>query len=97
MKTIVTYILFAVIGFGVMFVAAIPWPSTVYILFGACESSAQYVAGECSVNTHNWDWCVTDEFMEKMRQSDCTTQNGQIYYNRKTAEQAYSQLRSANK
>ena len=97
MKTIVTYILFAVIGFGVMFVAAIPWPSTVYILFGACDSSAQYVAGECSVNTHNWDWCVTDTFMEKMRQSDCTTQNGQIYYNRKTAEQAYSQLRSANK
>ena len=97
MKTIVTYILFAGIAFGVMFVAAIPWPSTVYILFGACESSAQYVAGECSVNTHNWDWCVTDEFMEKMRQSDCTTQNGQIYYNRKTAEQAYSQLRSANK
>ena len=97
MKTIVTYILFAVIGFGVMFVAAIPWPSTVYILFGACDSSAQYVAGECSVNTHNWDWCVTDEFMEKMRQSDCTTQNGQIYYNRKTAEQAYSLLRSANK
>ena len=97
MKTIVTYILFAGIAFGVMFVAAIPWPSTVYILFGACESSAQYVAGECSVNTHNWDWCVTDELMEKMRQSDCTAQNGQIYYNRKTAEQAYSQLRSANK
>ena len=97
MRTIITYILFAGIGLGVMFVAAIPWPSTVYVLFGACESSAQYVAGECSVNTHNWDWCVTDEFMEKMRQSDCTTQNGQIYYNRKTAEQAYSQLRSANK
>ena len=76
MKTIVTYILFAVIGFGVMFVAAIPWPSTVYILFGACDSSARYVAGECSVNTHNWDWCVTDTFMEKMRQSDCTSQNG---------------------
>ena len=97
MKTIVTYILFAGIGFAVMFVAAIPWPSTVYILFGACDSSAQYVAGECSVNTHNWDWCVTDELMEKMRQSDCTAQNGQIYYNRKTAEQAYSLLRSANK
>jgi len=97
MKTIVTYILFAGIAFGVMFVAAIPWPSTVYILFGACDSSAQYVAGECSVNTHNWDWCVTDELMEKMRQSDCTAQNGQIYYNRKTAEQAYSLLRSANK
>ncbi len=97
MKTIVTYILFAVIGFGVMFVAAIPWPSTVYILFGACDSSAQYVAGECSVNTHNWDWCVTDELMEKMRQSDCTAQNGQIYYNRKTAEQAYTRLRAANK
>ena len=96
MKTIVTYILFAVIGFGVMFVAAIPWPSTVYILFGACDSSAQYVAGECSVNTHNWDWCVTDELMEKMRQSDCTAQNGQIYSNRKTAEQAYSRLRSAS-
>ena len=97
MKTIVTYILFAGIAFGVMFVAAIPWPSTVYILFGACDSSAQYVAGECSVNTHNWDWCVTDELMEKMRQSDCTAQNGQIYYNRKTAEQAYSLLRAANK
>ena len=97
MKTIVTYILFAGIAFGVMFVAAIPWPSTVYILFGACDSSAQYVAGECSVNTHNWDWCVTDELMEKMRQSDCTAQNGQIYYNRKTAEQAYSRLRSASK
>ncbi len=53
MKTIVTYILFAVIGFGVMLVAAIPWPSTVYILFGACESSAQDVAGECTVNTRN--------------------------------------------
>jgi|TARA_B100000378_G_scaffold217673_1_gene180819 hypothetical protein len=97
MKTIVTYILFAGIAFGVMFVAAIPWPSTVYILFGACESSAQYVAGECSVNTHNWDWCVTDTFMKKMRQSDCTAQNGQIYSNRKTAEQAYSRLRSASK
>ena len=97
MKTIVTYILFAGIAFGVMFIAAIPWPSTVYILFGACESSAQYVAGECSVNTHNWDWCVTDELMEKMRQSDCAAQNGQIYSNRKTAEQAYGQLRSANK
>ena len=97
MKTIVTYILFAGIAFGVMFVAAIPWPSTVYILFGACESSAQYVAGECSVNTHNWDWCVTDELMEKMRQSDCTAQNGQIYSNRKIAEQAYSRLRSASK
>ena len=97
MKTIVTYILFAGIAFGVMFIAAIPWPSTVYILFGACESSAQYVAGECSVNTHNWDWCVTDELMEKMRQSDCTAQNGQIYSNRKTAEQAYSRLRSASK
>ena len=96
MKTIVTYILFAGIAFGVMFVAAIPWPSTVYILFGACESSAQYVAGECSVNTHNWDWCVADELMEKMRQSDCTAQNGQIYSNRKTAEQAYSRLRSAS-
>ena len=97
MKTIVTYILFAGIGFAVMFFAAIPWPSTVYILFGACESSAQYVAGECSVNTHNWDWCVADELMEKMRQSDCTAQNGQIYSNRKTAEQAYSRLRSASK
>ena len=97
MKTIVTYILFAGIAFGVIFVAAIPWPSTVYILFGACESSAQYVAGECSVNTHNWDWCVADELMEKMRQSDCTAQNGQIYSNRKTAEQAYSRLRSASK
>jgi|TARA_Y100001001_G_scaffold66783_1_gene64415 hypothetical protein len=97
MKTIVTYILFAGIAFGVMFVAAIPWPSTVYILFGACDSSAQYVAGECSVNTHNWDWCVADELMEKMRQSDCTAQNGQIYSNRKTAEQAYSRLRSASK
>jgi len=97
MKTIVTYILFAGIAFGVMFIAAIPWPSTVYILFGACESSAQYVAGECSVNTHNWDWCVTDTFMKKMRQSDCTDQNGQIYSNRKTAEQAYSRLRSASK
>ena len=97
MKTIVTYILFAGIAFGVIFVAAIPWPSTVYILFGACDSSAQYVAGECSVNTHNWDWCVADELMEKMRQSDCTAQNGQIYSNRKTAEQAYSRLRSASK
>ena len=97
MKTIVTYILFAGIAFGVMFVAAIPWPSTVYILFGACESSAQYVAGECSVNTHNWDWYVTDTFMKKMRQSDCTAQNGQIYSNRKTAEQAYSRLQSASK
>ena len=97
MKTIVTYILFAGIAFGVMFIAAIPWPSTVYILFGACESSAQYVAGECSVNTHNWDWCVADELMKKMRQSDCTAQNGQIYSNRKTAEQAYSRLRSASK
>ena len=96
MKTIVTYILFAGIAFGVMFVAAIPWPSTVYILFGACDSSAQYVAGECSVNTHNWDWCVADELMEKMRQSDCTAQNGQIYSNRKTAEQAYSRLRSTS-
>ena len=94
MKTIVTYILFAGIAFGVMFVAAIPWPSTVYILFGACDSSAQYVAGECSVNTHNWDWCVTDTFMKKMRQSDCKAAKGQLYYNEKIAKQAFSELRS---
>jgi hypothetical protein len=96
MKTIVTYILFAGIGFAIMFVAAIPWPSTVYILFGACESSAQYVAGECSVNTHNWDWCVTDRFMEKMRQSDCNAANGQLYYKEKIAKQAFLELQSAN-
>ncbi len=97
MKTIVSYILFAGIAFGVMFIAVIPWPSTVYVLFGACESSAQYVAGECTVNTLNWDWCVTETSMKKMRQSDCTAQNGQIYSNRKTAERAYSRLRSASK
>ena len=70
--------------------------STVYILFGACDSSAQYVAGECSVNTHNWDWCVTDEFVKKMRQSDCNTANGQLYYNEKIAKQAHFDLRSAD-
>ena len=96
MRTIITYILFAGNGLGVMFVAAIPWPSTVYILFGACESSAQYVAGECSVNTHNWDWCVTDTFMEKMRQSDCNAANGQLYYKEKIAKQAFLELQSAN-
>tara|TARA_Y100000588_G_C14267004_1_gene930402 strand:- start:327 stop:620 length:294 start_codon:yes stop_codon:yes gene_type:complete len=96
MRTIITYILFAGIGLGVMFVAAIPWPSTVYILFGACESSAQYVAGECSVNTHNWDWCVTDTFMEKMPQSDCNAANGQLYYKEKIAKQAFLELQSAN-
>ena len=96
MRTIITYILFAGIGLGVMFVAAIPWPSTVYILFGACESSAQYVAGECSVNTHNWDWCVTDTFMEKMRQSDCNAANGLLYYKEKIAKQAFLELQSAN-
>ena len=74
MKTIVSYILFAGIAFGVMFIAAIPWPSTVYILFGACESSAQYVAGECSVNTHNWDWCVTETSMKKMRSTPTAKQ-----------------------
>ena len=95
MKTAITYILFAGIGLGVMFIAAIPWPSTIYILTGACESSAQYVAGECSVNTHNWDWCVTDEFVKKMRQSDCNTANGQLYYNEKIAKQAHVDLRSA--
>ena len=95
MKTILTYTLFAVFGFGAMFVAAIPWPSTIYILLGACESSAQYVSGECSVNTHNWDWCVTDEFVKKMRQSDCNTANGQLYYNEKIAKQAHFDLRSA--
>ena len=96
MRTIITYILFAGIGLGVMFVAAIPWPSTVYVLFGACESSAQYVAGECSVNTHNWDWCVTDTFMEKMRQSDCKAANGQLYYKEKIAKQAFLALQSAS-
>ena len=95
MKTIITYILFAGIGLGVMFVAAIPWPSTVYILLGACDSSAQYIAGECSVNTHNWDWCVTKDSMEKMRQSDCTAANGQLYYKEKIARQAYAELQSA--
>ena len=94
MQTINTYILFAGIGFGVMFVAAIPWPSTVYILLGACDSSAQYVAGECSVNTHNWDWCVTEEFVEKMRQSECKAANGQLYYKEKVAKQAFLELQS---
>ena len=96
MKTIITYILFAGIGLGVMFVAAIPWPSTVYILLGACDSSAEYVAGECSVNTHNWDWCVTDDFVERMRASDCKAANGQLYYKEKIATQAFLELRSAN-
>ena len=96
MKTIITYILFAGIGLGVMFVAAIPWPSTVYILLGACDSSAEYIAGECSVNTHNWDWCVTDDFVERMRASDCKAANGQLYYKEKIAKQAFLELRSAN-
>ena len=96
MKTILTFIMFAVFGFGIMFVAAIPWPSTIYILFGACDSSAQYIAGECSVNTHNWDWCVTKDFMEKMRQSDCKAANGQLYYNEKIAKQAFTEFRSVS-
>ena len=96
MKTAITYILFAGIGLGVMFVAAIPWPSTVYILLGACDSSAQYVAGECSVNTHNWDWCVTDDFVERMRASDCKAANGQLYYKEKIANQAFLELRSSS-
>ena len=95
MKTIITYILFAGIGLGVMFVAAIPWPSTVYILLGACASSAEYIAGACSVNTHNWDWCVTKDYMEKMRQSECKTANGQLYYNEKIERQASAELQSA--
>ena len=95
MKTILTYTLFAVFGFGAMFVAAIPWPSTIYILLGACDSSAQYVSGECSVNTHNWDWCVTKDYMEKMRQSDCNAAKGQLYYNEKIARKAYAELQSA--
>ena len=96
MKTIASYLIFASFCIGIIFIAAIPWPSTVYILFGVCDSSAEYVAGECAVNTGNWDWCVTEQFVEKMRQSDCRAQNGQLYYSRETADLAHARLKSAN-
>ncbi len=77
---------------GALFLAVVPWPSAIYVVLGICESSSEYIAGECSGNTFNWDWCVTDKFVRKMRKSDCTAEGGLIYFDEKQAEKAFRRL-----
>ena len=96
MKSLAAYLIFAVFCFGIMFAAVIPWPSTLFVVFGICESSGEYIAGECSRNTFNWKWCVTDQFVKKMRGSECLDSGGLIYYTEEQAHAVYQRLKTSN-
>jgi hypothetical protein len=96
MKTLAAYLVFAVFCLGIMFAAVIPWPSTIFVVFGICESSGEYIAGECSRNTFNWKWCATDQFVRKMRRSECSDNGGLIYYSEEQAQTAHQRLKTGN-
>jgi hypothetical protein len=96
MKTLAAYVVFAVLCLGIMFAAVIPWPSTVFVVFGVCESSGEYLAGECSRNTFNWKWCATEQFVRRMKRSDCSAKGGLIYYSEEEARAVHQQLKTAN-
>ena len=96
MKTLAAYLLFAVFCLGIIFAAVIPWPSTLFVVFGICESSGEYLAGECSRNTFNWKWCATDEFVRKMKRSECLASDGLIYYTEEQAQAVHQRLQTDN-
>ena len=93
MRTAISYLVFAGVIFGVMSLAVIQYPSTYYILLGLCESSKEYIAGECKVDTGNWGWCATAASVEKMRQSDCTLRNGLIYFSEAQAHIVHQRMK----
>ena len=92
MKTLAAYLVFAALCLGIMFAAVIPWPSTLFVVFGICDSSREYLAGECSRNTFNWKWCATDKFVRKMKQSECLANGGLIYYTEEQAQKVHKRL-----
>ena len=92
MKALAAYLVFAVFCLGIIFTAVIPWPSTLFVVFGFCESSGEYLAGECSRNTFNWKWCATDEFVRKMKRSECLVSGGLIYYTEEQAQEVHKRL-----
>ena len=92
MRTVISYLIFAVVIFAIMSLAVIQFPSTYYILFGLCDSSKEYIAGECKVNTGNWGWCATAASVQKMRQSECSTRNGLIYFDEAQAHIARQRI-----
>ena len=92
MKTLAVYLVFAALSLGIIFAAVIPWPSTVFVVFGICDSSREYLAGDCSRNTFNWKWCATGKFVRKMKQSDCLANGGLIYYTEEQAQKVHKRL-----
>ena len=94
MKTVAFYLTFFVFCLGIMFVAVIPWPSTVFVMLGICGSSGEYMAGECSYNTFNWKWCATGRFAQKMKRSECLANGGLIYYSEEQAKEAHKRLQT---
>ena len=96
MKTLAAYLLFAVFCLGIIFAAVIPWPSTLFVVIGICESSGEYLAGECSRNTFNRMRCATDEFVRKMKRSECVASGGLIYYTEELAEAVHQRLQMDN-
>ena len=92
LKTIISYIVGLVVVFAMVIVSVIPWPSTAFILLGLCNSSMQYIAGECSVNTFNWDWCATDKFVRQMRSSECTAHGGRLFFSESQALEVHQRL-----
>jgi hypothetical protein len=94
MKTLVVYLAFSVFCVGIIFAAAIPWPSTVFVMLGICGSSGEYIAGECSYNTFNWKWCATDKFARKMKRSECLANGGLIYYSEEQAKEVHKRLQT---
>ena len=93
MKTLAVYLVLAVFCLGIIFAAVIPWPSTLFVVFGICESSGEYLAGECSRNTFNWKWCATDQFVKKMKRSECLASGGLIYYTEEQANAVHQRLK----
>jgi hypothetical protein len=96
MKSLAVYLIFFVFCLGIMSAAVIPWPSTLFVVFGICESSGEYIAGECSRNTFNWKWCVTDQFVKKMRRSECVASGGLIYYTEEQAHAVHQRLKTGD-
>ena len=92
LKTIISYIVGLAVVFAMVIVSVIPWPSAGFILLGLCDSSMQYIAGECSVNTFNWDWCATDKFVRQMRSSECTVYGGRIFFSEAQALEVHQRL-----
>ena len=91
-KTIFSYLVFFGLCLAIMFAAVIPWPSAIFVLLGICDSSREYLEGECKLNTFSWKWCVTKESVKKMKHSECISTGGLIYYTEKQANNAHQLL-----